>query len=130
MLADWWASVVRAEHAFERALGFHPAPDPPATDGPSPSPSPGPSGEPSSGTPSSWPAPSSAPPSMSPAPAAGPSLMPHAGNPFSAQRIRTLAADLQRFWPAVTGRADAMPAAALELALAQAGLESTWGAGW
>lgn len=60
----------------------------------------------------------------------GPALAPKPGNPQAAERIRELGGNLAKFWTEVTGRSDAMPPQALELAVAQAGLESSYGAGW
>lgn len=57
-------------------------------------------------------------------------LTPKAGNPARAQRIRNLATLLRQVWPEVSGESGPMPAAALEIALAQSGLETTFGGGW
>lgn len=95
-----WSYLVNAEHAIERALGLHPPPD--LTDvGSSAS-----------------------------APLAGPAILPRAGNATTAERIRELDANVQKFWTEVTGKPGPMPTAARHLFSAHAGLESTWGGGW
>jgi hypothetical protein len=100
-LTEIWDAFVRLEHRAERALGLHPPPDPGA----------GVSRGGDTG-------------------AAGASVAAHPGTPERAERIRGIAANLSRYWPELSGKSGAMPPQALELALAQAGLESSWGAGW
>jgi hypothetical protein len=70
---------------------------------------------------------------LHPPPEVGKALAEVAANPGTAaraERIRGIAVNLTRYWPELSGKSGAMPPQALELALAQAGLESTWGAGW
>jgi hypothetical protein len=102
-LHSLWSALIRAEHRFERALGLHPAPD--EADGEEAGTSSGSSG-------------------------ATVELVPRAGNPATAERIRRLGELLQRFWPELSGESSPMPPQALELALAQAGLETVYGGGW
>jgi hypothetical protein len=105
ILASAWQALIRAEHHAERLIGLHPPADPmPDTSSPA-APAPSPS-------------------------AAGPSLLPKPGDPARAERIRALAVNLARYWPELTGETEPMPPQALELVLGQAGLESTFGAGW
>lgn len=110
-LHSFWNGLIRAEHRLERAIGLHPAPDEP--DEPEGAPTPD--------------APSSPPSSVTPATM---TLVPRAGNATTAARARRLGELLSRYWPELSGESGAMPPQALELALAQAGLESVYGGGW
>lgn len=100
-----WRGVIQIEHAIERSIGLHPAPD--ETEGV---------------------ASAASPPGKTSA--ATTQLAPRAGNPATAARIKRLGDLLSRYWPELSGESGPMPPQALELAVAQAGLESAWGGGW
>lgn len=57
-------------------------------------------------------------------------LVPKAGSPGAAARIRALKPLLSKYWTELTGDPNPMPPQALELAVSQAGLESSYGGGW
>lgn len=103
-LTTLWAGLVNAEHALERALGLTPPPD---VDGGEAAASP-----------------------RGVVLASGAPLTPRAGSAAHAAAIQAIAANLKRYWPELTGRTTDMPPQALELALAQSGLESVFGLGW
>jgi hypothetical protein len=112
---SWWTNLLarlgNAEHALERALGLPGVPADAPVDGEAP-------------------AAAVAGGGVASVAAAPSTLTPKAGTEARAARIRALAADLSAAWPELSGEAGPMPPQALELALAQAGLESSWGAGW
>jgi len=85
----------------------------------------GPTPAPGAGTP-----PSPTPPS-GPAPSQYVEMTPRAGNPTTANRIRSLATLLEKVWTDVTGKSGPVPPGAMELMLSQAAAEGTgYGQGW
>lgn len=133
-MANVWNAIVRFEHAIERAIGLVPPADPVDDDAAAGAPSPAPvaavtSSSSSSTSPSSSPATSPSSPASSSSSSSSTLGAPTPGSPIRAQRIRRIGDLLARFWPELTGQPSAPPQA-LELAIAQAGLESSFGAGW